>query len=298
MWTSAPGTSQLISRPGTMVRGGCLAASSMAPRSPSVEAWSVTASTRTPRRAAARTSSRGVSVPSDAVVCECRSTPAVIPAGGPDMAPRPPRARRRPGEAVARLGLTPDASFLRHQVTEHRAHGRAGGALGAGRGVLLDERGARDVQMRPRAVARELLEEEPRGDGAAAARADVVEIGDVALEVLAVLVDEGQLPDALAGVLGGGQQPVGEPLIVREQARAQRAKGDDAGARERGHVDHLVGLDLLRRVAHRVGEREASLGVRVADLHGDTVHRAQYVARADGGARRHVLGGGDEAVHL
>src|SRR5213594_431247 len=287
MWTSAPGTSQLISRPGTMVSGGCLAASSMASRSPSVESWSVTASTRTPRRAAARTSSRGVSVPSDAVVCECRSTPAVIPAGGPDMAPRPPRARPRPGEAVARLGLTPDVSFLRHQVTEHRAHGRAGGALGAGRGVLLDER-----------VARELLEEEPRGDGAAAARADVVEIGDVALEVLAVLVDEGQLPDALAGVLGGGQQPVGEPLIVREQARAQRAKGDDAGARERGHIDHLVGLDLLRRVAHRVGEREASLGVRVADLHGDAVHRAQYVARADGGARRHVLGGGDEAVHL
>src|SRR5919201_2834117 len=162
MCTSAPGTSQLISRPGTMVSGGWRAASSKASRSPSVESWSVTASTRTPRRTAARTSSRGVSVPSDAVVCECRSTPEVIFDRGAEM-----------------------ASFARHQITEHGAHGGAGGALGARRRVLLDERGARDVHVRPRSLARELFEKESRGDRAAAARADVVEVGDVTLEVLA-----------------------------------------------------------------------------------------------------------------
>src|SRR5882762_3668907 len=155
MWISAPGTSQLISRPGTISSGGRLFASSMASARPPVESWSVTARTRTPWRAASRTSSRGARVPSDAVVCECRST-------------APP------------TGLV-------SEVRQDRTHRESGRALRGQRQVLLGERRTRDVQKHPRRLARELLQEEPRGDRAAAARSHVVEVRHLALEVVAVL---------------------------------------------------------------------------------------------------------------
>src|ERR1051326_2588840 len=130
----------------------------MASARPETESWSVTASTRTPCRAASFTSSRGDSVPSDAVVCACRSTP--------------------PGT------LLPGVA----QVGQDRAHRAAGGALGTQRRVLLDEGRPRDVEVAPRPLAGELLQEQAGGDGAAAAGAHVVHVGHVALEVLAVLV--------------------------------------------------------------------------------------------------------------
>src|SRR5882672_7273821 len=138
MWISAPGTSQLISRPGTISSGGSLRASSIASATPLVESWSVTARTRTPCFAANRTSSRGFSAPSDAVVCEWRST-----------AP---------------------ATLLR-EIRQERPDGVARRALRRQRQVLLGEGRPGDVQVHPRRLARELFQEEPRGDRAAAARA-------------------------------------------------------------------------------------------------------------------------------
>ena len=154
---------------------------------------------------------------------------------------------------------------------------------------------SRCAQGTPR---RELLEEEPGGDGAAAARPDVVQVGHVGLEMLAVLVEQGQLPDALAGRLRRRQQAVGQRLAIRHEPGAERAQRHHAGAGQGGHVDHLVGLDGLDGVAQDVGQGEAALGVGVADLDGRAVHGAQHVARAERGPRGHVLGGRDEAVHL
>src|SRR5438309_7842773 len=173
-----PGTSQLISRPGTIWSGGWWDASSIASTSASVESWSVIASTRTPCLTARRTSSRGRSEPSDAVVCEWRST-------------APPTLAR--------------------QVGEDRADGDARGALGYQREVLLAPRRPRDVEVRPGQVARELLEEERRVDRAGAAWPDVVQVSDLALEVLAVLVDQRKLPEPFAGGPGGLEEPLGEP---------------------------------------------------------------------------------------
>src|SRR5437879_6761239 len=208
---SAPGASRLISSPGTISGGGSVRASSIASASPLVESWSVTARTRTPCFAASRTSWRGVSTPSDAVVCEWRST-----------AP---------------------ATLLR-EVRQERPDGVARRTLRRQRQVLLGEGRPGDVQVRPRRLARELLQEEPRGDRAAAARPDVVEVGHLALEVLAVLVDQRELPEPLTGGVGGLHDPVRQRLVVRQQARAELTEGDDAGAGQRRHVDDLVGLHV------------------------------------------------------
>src|SRR5947207_7846254 len=116
------------------------------------------ARTRTPCFAASATSSRGVSVPSEAVVCEWRSTAAsLFPVG---------------------------------QIGQNRTHGHAGRALRPERRVLVDERRPCDVEVRPRDVAGELAEEEAGRDRATIAAAGVVEIGDVAPELLLVFVDE------------------------------------------------------------------------------------------------------------
>src|SRR5688500_639011 len=114
--------------PGTMRRPGCAAAAACASAMPLVESWSVTASTRTPCFAASATSSRGASVPSEAVVWEWKSTAArLLPV---------------------------------REVRQHRAHHEARRALGPERQLLVDERGPRDVEMRPRDAAAELLQEE------------------------------------------------------------------------------------------------------------------------------------------
>src|SRR6266446_3663591 len=131
--------------PGTMVRGGCSRAASIA---------------------SAR-SSRGRRVPSELVVWVWRSTPP----------------------AIAREILPP--AVHRRDVPEQRAHPAPGGALGAERQLALGERGARDVEVRPRNPGGELAHEQGGHDGPRAALArDVVEIRDVALEPFPVLVVE------------------------------------------------------------------------------------------------------------
>ena len=128
----------------------------------------------------------------------------------------------------------------------------ARGALGYQREVLLAPRRPRDVEVRPGQVARELLEEERRVDRAGAARPDVVQVRDLALEVLAVLVDQRKLPEPFAGGPGGLEEPLGEPRVVRQETGAERAEGDHARAGQRRDVDHLVGLDARGGVGERV----------------------------------------------
>src|SRR4030095_1473349 len=100
----------------------------------------------------------------EAVVCECRST---------------------------RVSVTRSAATIREEA-EDRAHRAAGAALGRQRRVLLEKRRARDVEVGPRPIAGEFLQEQPGGDSGAAPRPDGVHVGDVALEVLTVLVDARQ----------------------------------------------------------------------------------------------------------
>src|SRR5262245_57457256 len=125
--------------PGTMTSGGWAAA--IASVSPSVESWSVTASTRTPRLVASATSARGARVPSEHVVWVCRSTPP----------------------AIGRAALAP--ARHRRDVGEQRAHRHPGGALGPEGQLALREGGARDVEVGPRDAGGELAHEERGHDG-------------------------------------------------------------------------------------------------------------------------------------
>src|SRR6185503_10916386 len=125
---SPPGPSVLISMPATISSGGWSRAASVAGATASTESWSVIASTRTPRRAASRTSSAGVYVPSDATVCVWRSIPPTGPAALP-----PPSG----GEHVLDQGARPEADAALRRVRQ----------------LLVAERHARDVEVHPGRVA-------------------------------------------------------------------------------------------------------------------------------------------------
>src|SRR5947199_9631425 len=74
--------------------------------------------------------------------------------------------------------------------------------------------GAGDVEVRPAELAREARQEAGGGNRAAVAAADVREIGEVRAQLLLVFIPEWQLPDAVPGVLAGGDELVGELLVV------------------------------------------------------------------------------------
>src|SRR6266850_1552722 len=66
---------------------------------------------------------------------------------------------------------------------------------------LLGPRGAGDVHVHPREIARELLDEERRADRAARAAAGVGEVGNLALEQILIVVVQPHRPRAVAGSL-------------------------------------------------------------------------------------------------
>src|SRR6187401_2550393 len=71
-----------------------------------------------------------------------------------------------------------------------------------------------DVEMHPRDVADELLEEQASGDGARAAAAAVADVGHGGLDLLAIDLPERQLPAAVARLLAGREQAIGQLLVV------------------------------------------------------------------------------------
>src|SRR5262245_16042645 len=227
--------------PGTISSVGCSRAASVAGPTASTESWSVTASTRTPRRTASRTSSAGVYVPSAATVWVWRSIP---PTGRPPLPP--------PGGG--------------EHVLDESAGPEADAALRGVRQLLVRERHARDVEVDPRRVARELPDEEPGGDGAAGPRPGVAEVRHLAAQPLAVLVDERQRPEALASSRARRNDPRLQRAVVRHCARAEAAERDRGRSGQGGDVDDLVRLDLLAGVDDRVGQGQAALGVGVIDL--------------------------------
>ena len=66
------------------------------------------------------------------------------------------------------------------------------------------------------------------------------------------------------------------------------AQRDDAGAGERGDVDHALRLEALG-VGQRVAQDQAAFGVGVEDFDGLAGHGGDDVARLGGVAAGHVL---------
>ena len=75
--------------------------------------------------------------------------------------------------------------------------------------------------MRPRDIVDEALQELGADDAAAgAAAADILDVGRIAVDLAVVGFGERQPPDLLADRLAGLDQPVGQLVVVREQAGA------------------------------------------------------------------------------
>src|SRR5579863_8058608 len=121
---------------------------------------------------------------------------------------------------------------MQQEIREQR-RGSAGTALLRAAQV----RGAGDIQMRPFEALREFAEEPGGGDRAAVTAADVGEVREVALELLAVLFGERQLPAAVVRAPAGLHELPHQRVIVAEHTGVVVAERDDAGAGERGNVE-------------------------------------------------------------
>ena len=157
----------------------------------------------------------------------------------------------------------------------------------------LEETGARHVDVRPRPLARELLEELRREHGRALAqRRAVLHVGERGVDVAPVARVQRERPDEVAAALAGGDDPVAPVVVVREEAGVEVAERELHRAGQRREVED-VRRALAPRVPERVGEHEAALGVGVDDLDRLPVRGAQDVAGAERVAAGQVLGGGE-----
>ena len=158
-------------------------------------------------------------------------------------------------------------------------------------------RDAGDVEVCPRRVADEALDELGGDNGAGTAGASVLDVGDGRLDELVVLAVHRQAPQTLAGGGGRALEIRVQPVVVGEEAEADAAERGRDCAGERGHVDER-GAAQAFRVHDAVGEHEAALGVGVQDLDRLAVHGVDHVAGLGGGAARHILGAGRHGRHV
>src|SRR6266481_7479712 len=137
---------------------------------------------------------------------------------------------------------------------------RAFGEPGLG---LVVPGGACDVEVDPGRIAGEFLDEHGAGDGAAAlAAADVLDVGDSALDEFAVVVVYRHLPHFFAGGFSAGKQLVCKGLVGTEDADVDVGERDHNGASKCSRINQMRGTELLG-VMDAVGEDEAALGVGV-----------------------------------
>src|SRR5690554_2440462 len=175
-----------------------------------------------------------------------------------------------------------------HQVVDKQGDWAAGGAFGFAR----VPGGAGDVQMGPAVVFGEAAQEAGRGDGTSGAAADVGHVGEVAVELALVFVPQRQTPGAVAGAFAGGQQFVGQFIVIGQQAGGLVTQSNDTGAGEGSHVDHGFGVEFFH-VGEGVAQHQPAFDVGVEDFNGHAAQGGDNVARAGGAAVRHVFGSGD-----
>ena len=140
-----------------------------------------------------------------------------------------------------------------------------------------------------RGLGDEFLEEQRRGDGAAqGAAGNIVDVGDLAVEQLTVGRPQGQAPQGVAGDRGVAQNIRRQGVVGGEHGRQVGAQGDPRRAGQGGAVDDQRRL-LAIGLGERVGEHQAALGVRIADLHGESLAALDDIEGADGVCRDAVL---------
>src|SRR5690606_32196345 len=180
------------------------------------------------------------------------------------------------------------------QILGQQRHRPAGSALVL---AAADPGGAGDVQMRPVVVLGEARQEAAGSDGAGLRPTDVGDVGEGAVELLLILVEQRQLPGTVVGLFTGLEQLPDQSVVVAHQAGDVAAQGNDAGAGESGDVDYRLRLEAPG-VGQGVAQYQAALSVGVEDFHGLPAHAGDDVAGARGAAAGHVLGTGQQAYQV
>src|SRR5665811_150977 len=124
--------------------------------------------------------------------------------------------------------------------------------------------------MRPAVVLGVARQEAGGGDRSPRTSADVLHVGEIAVQQRLVIIPQRQLPYPVVSLFACCQQLLGELVLIAEHAAGDMTQGDDARAGERGDVDYGVGIELLR-VGERVAQDQAAFGIGVEDLDGLTI---------------------------
>src|ERR1700722_16799534 len=153
----------------------------------------------------------------------------------------------------------------------------------------LGPAGGGDVEVNPRRVLGKFLDKPGAGAGAAAfAAAGVANVGDVALDHLAIFFVDGHGPHLFAGGFGAFEE------VVEIFARCAECADVNVGERDANRTGESCGVNQLggaefARVKHAVGENHAAFGVGVDHFDGFAGHGDLYVTGFLGAAAGHIF---------
>jgi len=144
-------------------------------------------------------------------------------------------------------------------------------------------RGGTGLRLRPGAPAgpcrsRRTGRRAPRIDPArGSAAGDVVEVGDLAVDVLVIGLPEGHAPERIAFPLRRRGQGVRQRVVVAVQGRHLRSERSPRRASQRGHVENEIRIFLVGQ-GQCVGEDQPALRVGVAHLDGQALAGVDHVS--------------------
>ena len=137
--------------------------------------------------------------------------------------------------------------------------------------------------MRPVEFLGEARKKTCCSDTAGRPAADIGHVGEIAFQLLLVVVPQRHAPRAVAGGIARGKQFSGEGLIVGEQPACDMAQRDHACSGERRDVHHRGGIEALG-IGQRIAQDEPPLGVGIENLYGLPRHAGDDVAGLGGAA--------------
>src|SRR5690606_9969295 len=128
-----------------------------------------------------------------------------------------------------------------------------------------DPGGTGDIQVCPFVLLGETSQETGGGDGTGRAAADVLDIGEIAVQLGLIVVPDGQAPGPVVGLLARLQQAFGQLVVVGHETAGVVPQGNDAGAGESGDVDYRSRVEPFR-VGEGIAQHQAAFGVGVEDF--------------------------------
>src|SRR2546428_5857303 len=110
--------------------------------------------------------------------------------------------------------------------------------------------------MGPWDMVHEFFQNERRGDSAAVAAADVFHVGHVAFQMLAIFLDQWELPKPLSDLPRTAHELVGKRLIITKKTSNRWTESHHANAHQYRQVDHVIRL-FLRGKHQSVGQDQS-----------------------------------------